>query len=99
MGNPELEEVKRRMTSFESDMKYQNVELTKLAVGQAKIESTLTSFTDAVERLTESQLKSNDTLARWKGAILIILGASPVVGPLVVFLLRLWLFGKPPSAP
>lgn len=77
----------------------QNEKLTELQIGQAMINANMINLTNSITRMVTQTDRLTETAARWKGGILLVLGGASLLGPLLVFLVRLIFFGKPLSAP
>lgn len=92
-----MEEVRRRLISLENSNLAQTRQLAILSEGQAVIVTNMTHMTRAMDVMMERSVKTAETVDRWKGAVLLILGAAPILGPLVTFAVRLIFFGKPLS--
>lgn len=96
-GDAEMEEVKRRLLGVENSNLAQTRQLASLSEGQAVIVTNMTHMSKAMDVMMERSVKTAETVDRWKGAVLLIMGAAPILGPLVTFAIRLVFFGKPLS--
>lgn len=93
----EMDDVRRRLTHLESQQERQIIQLADVQgdMKAAKIE--LAFMRDDISQALMAVRQAGDTLNKWKGAIVIILIAAPIVGPLVTMLVRYLIFGAPLS--
>lgn len=94
----------RRMDHFEVRLTDQDKKMVEIAgdvkMTNLKIEhltKQIDTTTASIKEMAASVLKANDTMNRWKGMFFIVMGAMPVVGPLVAIFVRVWLYGVPPT--